>query len=196
MNEPPDQTAVFSAANLFVAGGITEPKYSSKISGYSFRPVSVSRKMTPWRSSSSLILWYRRLRTRTGPPHRDHTCLLGLGDAEAVVGVLDVGGQFFPAVGLALGGAHVVLDRVEIDLAEIGTPGGHRLTLEQLECLQPALQHPFGLVLQGRDAADHGIVQPALGCRAGRIGIMPAEAVLRQGLDLFGLGRLLGCRGA
>jgi hypothetical protein len=57
MNEPPDQTALFSEANLLSPTGMTEPKYSSKISGYSFRPVSVSRKMTPWRSSSSLILW-------------------------------------------------------------------------------------------------------------------------------------------
>src|SRR5665811_2033507 len=34
-----------------------EPKYSWKSSGCSRSAVSVSRKMTPWRSSSSLILW-------------------------------------------------------------------------------------------------------------------------------------------
>ena len=57
MNEPPDQTAVFSAANLLSPDGITEPKYSWKISGCSFRAVSVSRKMTPWSSSSFWIWW-------------------------------------------------------------------------------------------------------------------------------------------
>jgi hypothetical protein len=57
MNEPPDQTAVLSAANLLSPTGMTVPKYSWKMSGCSFSAVSVSRKMTPWRSSSSLILW-------------------------------------------------------------------------------------------------------------------------------------------
>ena len=57
MNEPPDHTAVFSAANLLSPTGITVPKYSWKSSGYSFSAVSVSRKITPCFSSSSLILW-------------------------------------------------------------------------------------------------------------------------------------------
>jgi hypothetical protein len=57
MNEPPDQTAVFSAANLLSPTGITEPKYSLNSSGCSRRPLSVSRKMTPWSSSSFWIWW-------------------------------------------------------------------------------------------------------------------------------------------
>ncbi len=56
MNEPPDHTAVLSAENLLSPDGITVPKYSSNSSGYSFSAVSVSRKITPWASSSSLIL--------------------------------------------------------------------------------------------------------------------------------------------
>jgi hypothetical protein len=56
MNEPPDQTDVFSAANLLSPTGMTEPKYSWNSSGYSFRPVSVSTKMTPFSSRSSRIL--------------------------------------------------------------------------------------------------------------------------------------------
>ena len=57
MNEPPDQTEVFSEANLLSPTGMTVAKYSLNSSGYSRRPVSVSTKMTPCRSSSSLIWW-------------------------------------------------------------------------------------------------------------------------------------------
>ena len=35
MNDPPDQTAEFNAANLLSVGGITVPKYSLKISSFS-----------------------------------------------------------------------------------------------------------------------------------------------------------------
>ena len=55
--EPPDHAAVFRAENLLSPAGTHLPKYSSKISGYSRRPVSVSVKMTPWRSRSSWICW-------------------------------------------------------------------------------------------------------------------------------------------
>ena len=57
MNEPPDQTAVFSAANLLSAGGMTVPKYSLKSSGWSRSAESVSVKMTPFSSSSSWSEW-------------------------------------------------------------------------------------------------------------------------------------------
>jgi len=57
MNDPPDQTDVFSAANLLSPTGMTEPKYSWNSSGCSRRPESVSRKMTPCSSRSSRILW-------------------------------------------------------------------------------------------------------------------------------------------
>jgi hypothetical protein len=57
MNDPPDHTAVFSAANLLSPTGITDPKYSLNRSSCSRRPVSVSRKITPCCSRSSRILW-------------------------------------------------------------------------------------------------------------------------------------------
>ena len=57
MKDPPDQTEVFSEANLLSPTGMTVAKYSLNSSGYSRRPVSVSTKMTPCRSSSSLIWW-------------------------------------------------------------------------------------------------------------------------------------------
>lgn len=57
MKEPPDHTAEFSEANLLSPTGMIVPKYSLKSSGCSFSAVSVSMKMTPCASSSSLIWW-------------------------------------------------------------------------------------------------------------------------------------------
>ena len=47
MNEPPDQTAEFSAANLLSSGGMIVEKYSRTRSGCSRTAVSVSVKITP-----------------------------------------------------------------------------------------------------------------------------------------------------
>ena len=57
MNEPPDQTALFSAENLLSAGGMTVPKYSLKSSGWSRSAESVSVKMTPFFDRSSCSEW-------------------------------------------------------------------------------------------------------------------------------------------
>ena len=57
----------------------------------------------------------------------DQALLLRLGDAEPVVGVLDVGGQVVPARRLLLGRAHEVLDVVEVDAGQVRAPGRHRL---------------------------------------------------------------------
>jgi hypothetical protein len=57
MKLPPLQTAEFKAANLLSVGGTTFPKYSLKSSGYFFKAVSVSRKITPFFSRSFFILW-------------------------------------------------------------------------------------------------------------------------------------------
>ena len=52
MNEPPDHTALFNAANLLSADGMILPKYSRNSSGCSRTAVSVSVKITPWSASS------------------------------------------------------------------------------------------------------------------------------------------------
>jgi hypothetical protein len=54
MNEPPDQTAEFSAANLLSATGMIVAKYLRTISGYCLTAVSMSQKSTPVRVSSSV----------------------------------------------------------------------------------------------------------------------------------------------
>ena len=90
MNEPPDHTAVFSAANLLSPTGITEPKYSWNSSSCS-RSAGVGVE-----EDDALLLQVLAdlvvddlglvLRRDAG----DQPLLLGLRDAEPVVGVLDV----------------------------------------------------------------------------------------------------------
>ena len=52
MNDPPDQTAEFNAANLLSAAGITVAKYSRNKSSFSRNALSVSLKMIPFSSNS------------------------------------------------------------------------------------------------------------------------------------------------
>ena len=106
--------------------------------------------------------------------------LLGLGDAQLVVGVLDVGGQVVPGGGLLLRGAHEVLDVVEVDPRQVGAPARHRLALEQVERLEPELQHPLRLVLERGDVG-HDVSGKAATCggpggvRVGPTEVVPAE---------------------
>ncbi len=57
MNDPPDQTAEFSAANLLSFAGMIVPKYCLTRSSCSRSPESMSRNKTPCFSRSSLSLW-------------------------------------------------------------------------------------------------------------------------------------------
>jgi hypothetical protein len=75
----------------------------------------------------------------------DEALLLGLGDAEAVVGVLDVLGQVLPRGGLLLGGLHEVLDVLEVDAGEVAAPARHGLLAEQAQRLHPQVEHPLRL---------------------------------------------------
>ena len=86
--------------------------------------------------------------------------LLGLGDPQLVPGVLDVGGEVLPRVRLILGRLDVVEDVVEVDLAEIAAPLGHRAGIEIVEALVPELAHPVRLVLVRRDRV-HELVRDA-----------------------------------
>ncbi len=57
MNDPPDHTEVFSAANLLSPAGMTVPKYCLTRSGYSRSAVSMSQNRIPCFSNSSRLRW-------------------------------------------------------------------------------------------------------------------------------------------
>src|SRR5699024_1660870 len=119
--------------------------------------------------------------------------LLRLGDAQAVVGLLDVLGQVVPVGDLLLGGADEVLDVVEGDAREVRAPGGQRLPVEELERLQAALEHPLGLVLAGRDVAHDVLGQAAARAGPGRVLVVPSEGVVADRVDVLVLCELLWC---
>ena len=79
---------------------------------------------------------------------------LGLGNAQLVEGVLDVGRDVVPALALAVGRPHVVVDVVEVELGEVAAPGRRRLLPEDLQGLEAEVAHPLRLVLHLRDLAD------------------------------------------
>src|SRR3712207_3841054 len=114
----------------------------------------------------------------------DEALLLRLGDAELVVGVLDVLGQVLPGLRLLLRGAHEVLDVVEVDARQVRAPVRHGLLLEQAQALEAELGHPLRLALLGGDVPDDVLVDAALGGGAGRVGVGPAVLVLAQALQL------------
>ena len=84
----------------------------------------------------------------------EQALLLGLGNAQLVVGVLDVVGDVFPVRLVAVGGADVVVDVVEVDVAELAAPLGHGTGVEMVERLEPQLAHPLGLFLDVGDRVD------------------------------------------
>ena len=121
------------------------------------------------------------LRRDTG----DQAGLLGLGDAELVVGVLDVLGQVVPGRGLLLGGPHEVLDVVEVDARQVRAPRGHRLAVEELEALQAQVEHP----LRARSSCAEmsrttSSLRPRWAVGADVVLVGPAELVAADALEL------------
>ena len=128
----------------------------------------------------------------------NQTILLGLRDAQTVVGVLDVGRKVLPGLGLTLLGAHEVLDLVEVDRADVDAPGRHRLAPEELEGLETHVKHPLRLMLHGRDAAHDILGQSALRSCCVGIGVVPAVFVAAEGSQVFvlaGAGAREACGG-
>ncbi len=126
------------------------------------------------------------LRTDTG-----EVLLLGLRDPQLVPGVLDVGRKVFPRLGLVLGRLDVVEDVVEVDLAEVPAPLGHRARVEVVQALVPELTHPVGLVLVRRDGVDELVRDAAAALE--EVVLVDGEAVLDRvvaadALDDLGFG--------
>jgi hypothetical protein len=134
--------------------------------------------------------------------HAGQELALGLGDPETVEGLLDVLGDVVPRALGALGGAHEVVDVVEVDLGQYRrAPRRHRARQEVVERLQAEVAHPLGLVLELGDLGDElasealgGLEQVVLGVmEAISLGVVAAE---RAEGDLLGrelLGRLGRC---
>ena len=117
---------------------------------------------------------------------RNQRVTLRLGNTQALVGGADVLGQFLPGVSLTLGRTHEVLNVVEVDFGKIRTPGGHGLTLEDLQRLQTHIQHPLGFVLLRGDVTHDVLVQAALSCLACFVGVCPTVLVVTNALE-FGV---------
>ncbi len=152
MNEPPLQTAELRAANLLSSGGMTVLKYSMhEVRILADCRVGVGEDYTFGREVFTQrtvddFAFVLRL-------HAGQELLLGLGNAETIECLLDVGRNVFPVAALAVGRLDVIEDvlKVQVDRA---TPVRHRLRVENLEASQAELAHPLGLVLHVRDHVD------------------------------------------
>src|SRR5262249_3039829 len=77
---------------------------------------------------------------------------------------------------------------VEVDPGQVRPPRRHRLALEQPQALEAKVEHPLGLVLLGRDVADHVLVQAPARAGTGRVEVGPAVLVIAQNGELLGRG--------
>ena len=102
--------------------------------------------------------------------------LLRLRDAEAIPGVQDLSRQILPRVGLLFRGPDVVVDVLEVDPGEVGTPARHRPGEEVVEALVPELPHPLRLALVLGDRLDE-LVRKAP-TRLEEVVLLDGEAVL------------------
>ena len=182
MNEPPDHTAVLSAANLLSPTGMTVPKYSLNSSGVlAQRGVGVEEE-------DALLLEVLAdlvvddlglvLRGDAG----DQPLLLRLGDAELVVGVLDVLGQVLPGRGLLLGRPDEVLDVVEVDGRSGRRPRSASACGRTAAGPSAAGRASTAARLFFAEMSAHdGLVEAALRGGAGDVGVGPAVLVACRG---------------
>ena len=141
MNEPPDQTAELSAANLLSFCGMIVPEVLlDDVLVLAQRRVHVEED-DALRLEVGLELVVDDLRLVLGADAGE-VLLLRLGDAELVPGVEDLGREVVPLVDLLLGRPDVVVDVVEVDLREVAAPGRERARVEVVERLVAELAHP------------------------------------------------------
>ena len=90
---------------------------------------------------------------------------LGFGDPELIEGVLDIRRYVVPvALGAIVGGAQVIEDVVEVDLAQVRRrPGWHRFALKDVQRAQAELEHPLRFLFVGRDLLDDVAVETSPG---------------------------------
>ena len=109
---------------------------------------------------------------------------LGLGDAEAVEGVLDVLGDLGPVAAVAVRGADEVVDVVPVDLVEVAAPLRGRAGEEVVERLEAEVAHPLRLLLVLGDRLDDLAAQALRGLVGiARLRVVEAELLLVIGVD-------------
>jgi hypothetical protein len=183
-NEPPDQIAPWSAANLLSLGGtaLRHEVLADDLFVLSDGLVHVTE-------DDALLLplllhvLVDDLRLVLGADAGERV-LLGLRNAQLVEGVFDLVREFGPVVDT---GADVDVrpdvrdDLVDVDLAQVrlsGPVGRHRHLLELLERAQAPLQHPLRFVFVLRDDADRLLGESLLGLEGGFLLLLELEAGL------------------
>ena len=86
--------------------------------------------------------------------------LLFLGDPELVIGAANLLRHVLPLVGRFVDRAHVVGDRVVIDVAQARHPGRQVLLEKYVEAAMPELAHPVRLALHVAHVIDDGMRWP------------------------------------
>ena len=115
--------------------------------------------------------------------HAGQELALGLGDAQLVEGLLDVGGHIIPALALRFHRLDVVVDVLVVDRTQIGAPGRDRLGEEDVKRLVPKLAHPVRFALHYADLVDDVMIQPFTRLESVVFGLAPSIFVIA--LDAF-----------
>ena len=110
--------------------------------------------------------------------------LFGFGDAQAVEGVLDVFRNVVPIPLGGVGGTEEVGHVVEVDAVELAAvaPVGHLAFHEVVVGFDAKFGHPFGLVFEFRDVADHLFGQAFVKANGGVFGVVKTELVVANRL--------------
>jgi hypothetical protein len=146
-------------------GGITVPKYSLTMSGYSRSAVFAVAVIDDF----GLVL-------------SGHTCevlALCLGNPQLLVGLLDGLGNHVPILGLLTLRLDVVVDVVEVDRVEQTppTPLGDGLAQESLIGAKTELQHPLRLPLHRGHVTNDVLVETLSGLESKGDLVSPTELV-------------------
>ena len=190
MNEPPDQTAVFSDGELVVA----DRDHRAEVLLEQLRVLAQAGVGVEEDDALLLEVLADLVVDDLGlvlrGDARDEPLLLRLRDAEPVVGVLDVLGQVVPAGRLLLGGPDEVLDVVEVDPDRSAPHVGIGFLPKSRRPLSRRSSIHSGSFFSAGDAPHHGLVEAALGGRAGGVGVGPAVLVVAEAPSSSGVSGL------
>jgi len=183
MNEPPDQTAVFSDANLLSHRNDGAEVLLEDLRVLAERGVGVQEDdALLLQVLTDLVVHHLGLVLRCDAGNEAAT--LCFRDAQFLVGVADVLGEVFPRGSLLLGGAHEVLDVVEVDAGEVCTPGGHGLAVEVLQALQAQVEHPFRLIFLRGNVPDDLFVESTACVGADVVLVSPSVLIVANTVQL------------